>query len=115
MSELLNMGNFGQERDLVCTEEERNIYMIISNICEENKLDASVLRLTRRSDNYVSVVMDSGSGFGAMDMARIKYTNRAKWVKFAPDFKKVNLSRPDDVSNMAEDVLVAYRFNEPYL
>lgn len=111
----VSLGNFGQERDLVCTEEERIIFRIISRICEENNLDVTPLRLTRTSDNYVSVVMDSGSDYGAMDTARIKYTNRAKWIMLGPDFKKTQISRPEDVLKMAEDVVNAYRFNEPYL
>lgn len=126
MSELFNekigdetirvtLGNYGQERDLVCTEEERIIFRIISRICEENNFDVSALRLTRVSDNYVSAVMDSGSGYGSMDLARIKYTNRAKWIMFGPDFKKTQISRPDDVLKMSDDVVNAYRFNEPYL
>lgn len=111
----VSLGNFGQERDLVCTEEERIIFRIISRICEENNLDVTPLRLTRTSDNYVTAVMDSGSNYGAMDLARIKYTNRAKWIMFGPDFKKTQISRPEDVLKMAEDVVNAYRFNEPYL
>lgn len=111
----VSLGNFGQERDLVCTEEERIIFRIISRICEENNLDVTPLRLTRVSDNYVSAVMDSGSDYGAMDTARIKYTNRAKWIMLGPDFKKTQISRPEDVLKMAEDVVNAYRFNEPYL
>lgn len=111
----VSFGNYGNERDLVCTEEERIIFRIITYICEENNLDISPLRLTRTSDNYVSAVMDSGSDYGAMDLARIKYTNRAKWIMFGPDFKKTQISRPEDVLKMAEDVVNAYRFNEPYL
>lgn len=107
----VSFGNYGQERDLVCTEEERIIFRIISRICEENNLDVTPLRLTRTSDNYVSAVM----GADALDVARIKYTNRAKWIKFGPEFKKADISRPEDVLNMSEDVVNAYRFNEPYL
>lgn len=107
----VSLGNYGQERDLVCTEEERIIFRIISRICEENNLDVTPLRLTRVSDNYVSAVM----GADGLDVARIKYTNRAKWIKIGPDFKKADISRPEDVLNMAEDVVNAYRFNEPYL
>lgn len=111
----VSLGDFGQERDLVCTEEERIIFRIIVRICEENGLDVAPLRLTRVSDNYVSAVMDSSADYGAMDLARIKYTNRAKWIKFGPDFKKTDLSRPEDVLKMSADVVNAYRFNEPYL
>lgn len=107
----VSFGNYGQERDLVCTEEERIIFRIISRICEENNLDVTPLRLTRTSDNYVSAVM----GADGLDVARIKYTNRAKWIKIGPDFKKADISRPEDVLKLSEDVVKAYRFNEPYL
>ena len=107
----VSFGNYGQERDLVCTEEERIIFRIISRICEENNLDVTPLRLTRTSDNYVSAVM----GEDGLDVARIKYTNRAKWIKIGPDFKKADISRPEDVLKLSEDVVNAYRFNEPYL
>lgn len=107
----VSFGNYGQERDLVCTEEERIIFRIISRICEENNLDVTPLRLTRTSDNYVSAVM----GVDGLDVARIKYTNRAKWIKIGPDFKKADISRPEDVFKLSEDVVKAYRFNEPYL
>lgn len=126
MSELFNekigdetirvtLGNYGQERDLVCTEEERIIFRIICKICDDNGLDLSPMRLTRVSDNYVSAVMDSGSDYGVMDLARIKYTNRAKWIMLGPDFKKTQISRPEDVLEMSDVVVNAYRFNEPYL
>ena len=110
----VSFGNYGNERDLVCTEEERIIFRIINYICSENNLDIVPLRLTRVSDNYVSTVMDSDN-YGAMDLARIKYTNRAKWIKIGPEFKKADISRPEDVLKMADDVVNAYRFNEPYL
>lgn len=64
------IANYGQERDLVCTEEERKIFKIICEISGSN------LELVRRSDNYVSAVL------GEWDVARIKYTNRAKWIQF---------------------------------
>lgn len=111
----VSLGNYGEERDLVCTEQERIIFRIITHICAENNLDVSPIRLTRRSDNYVSVVMDSGNDYGAMDLARVKYTNRAKWIKFGPEFKKVDISAPEDVLQMSDNVLIAYRENAPYL
>lgn len=104
------ISNYGQERDLVCTEPEREIFDIICKICGPEHL-----RLIRRSDNYVSAVMPSSKDYGDMDLARIKFTDRAKWIQFAPDFDKVKLSAPEDVADMADAVLAAYRFNEPYL
>lgn len=107
--------NYGQERELSCTEEEREIYDIIRSVCDDENLESDYLKLIRKSDDYVSVVLPSLQGYGDMDVARIKYTNRAKWIKLAPDFAKVRLTDTEDVAEMADDVRAAYRFNEPYL
>lgn len=110
----VKIANYGQERNLDCTEEEREIYDIIRSVCDDNNFESDNLRLTRKSDSYVSVVMDSKE-CGPMDVARIKYTPRAKWIKLCPGFEKRPLSSPEDVASMQEDVWAAYRFNEPYL
>lgn len=48
---MLEFQNYGQERDLVCTEEEREIFnRIVDEFPDES------LRLTRVSDNYVSII-----------------------------------------------------------
>ena len=64
----------GRERDLVCTEEERQIYEMISKAADVFGADLEALRLVRVSDDYVTAKL------GDWDLARIKYTNRAKWV-----------------------------------
>lgn len=109
------INNYGQERDLICTEQEREIYDIIRSVCDDVNLESDYIKLIRRSDNYVSVVMPSSKGYGDMDLARMKFTNRAKWIQLAPEFNKVKITTPEDVSVMAESVRNAYRFNEPYL
>ena len=50
-----------------------------------------------------------------MDLARFKFTDRAKWIKLAPDFEKIQITSTEDVAKMADFVCNAYRFNEPYL
>ena len=107
--------NYGQKRDLICTEEEREIYNIIRSVCDDENLESNYLKLIRKSDDYVSVVLPSSQGYGDMDVARIKYTNRTKWIRLAPDFVKVKLTDTEDVAQMADDVRAAYRFNQPYL
>ena len=109
------INNYGQERDLICTEQEREIYDIIRSVCDDVNLESDYIKLIRRSDNYVSVVMPSSKGYGDMDLARVKFTNRAKWIQLAPVFEKVKIITPEDVAEMAESVRNAYRFNEPYL
>lgn len=107
--------HYGESRDLSCTEKEREIYDIIRSVCDDDNLDSDNLALIRKSDNYVSAVMPSSQGYGDMDLARIKFTDRAKWIQLAPDFKKIKIRDPEDVAEMAEDIRAAYRFNEPYL
>lgn len=65
------LANYGQERDLVCTEEEREMFNWISARFPDDDL-----RLVRVSDNYVTVKR------GEWDIVRMKFTNRAKWLSF---------------------------------
>ena len=65
----IKIGNFGQERDLICTEQEREIFERV-----RDEFPDAELRLVRVSDNYVSIK------FGDWDILRLKYTNRAKWI-----------------------------------
>lgn len=67
---MLEFTNYGQQRDLICTEEERQIFSILQ------ELAGTDLELVRKSDNYVTALL------GEWDLARIKYTNRAKWIQF---------------------------------
>ena len=68
---MIEFQNHGQERDLICTEQEREIFdLIVAEFPDEN------LRLTRLSDNYVSIKR------GEWDIVRFKYTKRAKWLMF---------------------------------
>ena len=109
------MSNYGQDRDPICTEQEREIFDIIRSVCDDDNLESDNIVLMRKSDDYVSAVMPSSQDYGDMDLARIKFTSRAKWIKLAPDFDKVKLTSTEDVAEMADAVRAAYRFNEPYL
>lgn len=105
----------GGERDLVCTEEEREIYNRIALILEESDLDVSPIRFTRKSDNYVTVVMDSSADYGAMDLARIKFTPRAKWIWFVTEPDKVQIESVDAIDKLSDKIIASYNFNAKYL
>lgn len=107
--------NYGQKREVNCTEAEMDIFHIILSLCDDENLNADNIELVQKSDNYVSAVMPSSKGYGDMDLARFKFTDRAKWIKLAPSFEKIPLHDTEGVTKIAEDVLNAYRFNEPYL
>ena len=105
--------NYGQERDLICTEQEREIFEDIQAMIDAAGLESELLRLVRKSDNYVSVVLESPT-YGSMDVARIKYTNRAKWI-WTEQTGKVKIDEPKDVTNFAEALTESFRFNAKYL
>ena len=67
----VSVANYGQERDLICTEEERQIYDGVCRILDDDKP-----RLVRTSDSYVTIK------YGEYDLMRLKYTNRARWFNF---------------------------------
>lgn len=111
----INFSNFGQNRPVDCTDSEAEIFDIIRSRLDDMNIDISPIKLVRKSDSYVSAVMDSGSDYGEMDLARFKFTDRAKWIKICPDFEKVALNDVEDVAGMLDDLVAGYRFNEPYL
>lgn len=88
----------GEQRDLICTEEERMIYDKIEQICSGMQLPAP-LQLVRVSENYVSAKI------GDWDLARIKYTNRAKWIIFPiKSNDRLPIGAPEDVALFAQDI-----------
>lgn len=96
----INFSNYGQERERIATESEIEIFEILRSLT-----GADELQLVRKSDNYVSAVI------GDWDLARFKYTQRAKWISFPlvpPGSKKYRFEQVEDVRNMSELVAQAY-------
>lgn len=97
----VKMAHYGEERDLICTEQEREIFDIIKDMLRGLGYDDSLLRLVRVSDSYVTAKIEP------WDVARIKYTPRAKWVLF-PSIdcadQKNRISSPEEVRAFSEQV-----------
>lgn len=72
----IKFANYGQDRDLNCTDEEAQIFGALQEYFQSINLDPNQLHLVRRSDSYVTAV------FRGWDLARFKYTPRAKWIAF---------------------------------
>ena len=107
--------HYGENRGLDCTDAEAEIFHIIRSRLDDMNYNTECLKLVRKSDSYVSAVMDSGSDYGQMDLARFKYTDRAKWIKVCPDFEKTELKDVEDVAKLSDALFAGYSFNEPYL
>lgn len=97
----VSMAHNGEQRDLVCTEEERMVFDELVQICSGQDLPEQ-LRLVRVSDNYVT------ARIGDYDLARFKYTNRAKWISFPlvpPGSEKHRFEDVQDIQDMTALVL----------
>lgn len=96
---MFKFAHYGEERDLICTEQEREIFGIIREMFREAGYDDSPLQLIRFSDNYVTAKVEP------WDVARIKYTNRAKWILFPCVDRadgKERINSPEDVRAFQE-------------
>ena len=112
----LEFQNYGQTRELNCTDGELLIYDAVIKALSDAGLDTSCMKLVRKSNDYVSACMQSSNeGYGLMDVARFKFTDRAKWIKTGSSFAKTKIEAPEDVLERAEEMVEEYKRNEPYL
>ena len=87
------IANYGQERDVNATDEELKIFEALKEVTGRD------LRLVRKSDSYVTAAI------GEWDLARFKFTQRAKWVSFptaevGPPKHKITC--PEEAANFAD-------------
>lgn len=89
----IKFADYGQMRDVNATAEEIRIFELIREATGRD------IELTRRSDSYVTAVL------GEWDLARFKYTQRARWVSFpaveagAPKHK---ITTPEEAVSFAD-------------
>lgn len=89
----ISFANYGQMRDVNATDEEIRIFELLKEATERE------LDLVRRSDSYVTAAL------GEWDLARFKFTQRAKWVAFpavetgAPKHK---ITTPEEAVSFAD-------------
>ena len=90
----IKFSDYGQDRDINATDEEVKIFEALKTATGREDL-----RLVRRSDSYVTAAL------GDWDLARIKYTSRAKWIAF-PTVEvgppKHKITHPDEAVSFTE-------------
>lgn len=90
----VKIANHGQDRDVNATDEEIKMFEAL-----QAATDRADLRLVRRSDSYVTAAL------GDWDLARFKYTPRAKWVAF-PTVEvgppKHRITHPEEAAGFAD-------------
>lgn len=99
--------HYGELRDLNATDGEMEMFEVVCEILDDEDLDADQLELVRKSDSYLSIVL------GPTDVARIKYTDRVKWILFPyGSNEKIRISEAADVNSCASELVEAYRTAE---
>ena len=89
----IKFANYGQERDVNATDEELKIFEALREATGRD------LRLVRKSGSYVTATL------GEWDLARFKFTQRAKWISF-PTVEvgppKYKIMRPEEAAGFAD-------------
>lgn len=89
----IDFANYGQARTVDATPEELRIFELISETVPAD------VELVRRSDSYVTAAV------GDWDLARFKFTSRAKWILFPvieSSKEKHKIEAPEDVLGYAD-------------
>ena len=93
--EKLKMAHYGEARDVEASNPEARIFDILQSMTDEE------LQLVRKSDSYVTAML------GDWDLARFKFTERAKWINFPIVQKgsdKNRIEDPEDVRGFEQQI-----------
>lgn len=107
-----NFAHYGELRDVNATDGELAVFTALRSILADAGLDQSKLQLVRKSDSYVSAVIpchhDKWGDYEA-DIARFKWTDRAKWITIPMNGTKKNkIASFADVWQFRDDIVRAY-------
>ncbi len=105
--EEIKFANYGQNREVTATDGEKEIFRLIMEILADEGIDTSKFGLVRKSDNYVTAALLLDDP-GQLDLARKKFTDRAKWIWTSYD-GKVKIQEPEDVREYADAFLNDYK------
>ena len=92
----IRFAHYGEEREVDATDKELEIFELLKD------LSGRELRLTRKSDSYVTATL------GEWDLARFKFTDRAKWIMFPVIERgstKNRIVRPEDVRGFSDKIV----------
>ena len=98
---MFSFAHYGEERDLNANNDELQIAVYLIKMLPS----PDYCRIVRVSDSYITVKC------GSWDLARIKYTDRAKWVLFPTIEKqkeKHSIEKTEDVKEFQEYVDKSY-------
>lgn len=91
----IKFAHYGEPRGFVPTDEEQQMFDIIGELTQAEKLI-----FVKRAMNYVS------ASIGPTDVARFKFTKKAKWILLPYLWKdKAYIEEPNDIRAFKDDLL----------
>lgn len=89
--------HYGEQRPLNMTDGETVIAEYIKTLCP--------IEIVRKSDDYITAVAETET-----DVARFKFTDRAKWVLFPylENNKKRRFDSLEDLNQFDDDIINSY-------
>lgn len=105
----LDFAHYGDDRPVEATDEELQIFEELQGLVASKVLPAPLV-LVRRSDNYLTAAV------GEWDLARFKYTDRAKWLMYPSAEHSVkhklgavdDMHEYDDLLDVSVDRIIKY-------
>lgn len=106
----LQFQHYGETRDANATDGEIAIFEKICEIIHAAGYDNKIA-LVRKSDNYVTVGIWSDPYDSYLDIARIKYTQRAKWIVL-PLYgtAKTKIETAEDIEPLRDGIIENFQF-----
>ena len=101
----IKFAHYGERREVNATDEEKTIFSVLQ------EMSPNELEFCRVSESYVTAKL------GDWDVARFKYTDRARWIKFPTvesSKEKHILDSPEDVREFAEILEQTFAHIEKY-
>lgn len=69
----IRFAHYGEERTLGASADEIKLFECIRSLLADSGVDPGSVMLVRKSDSYLTIIC-------RVEIARIKYTERAKWI-----------------------------------
>lgn len=95
--------HYGDSRELDATDDELELYETVCAILEDEGFDLDDICLVRKSDSYLTIAL------GETDVARIKFTDRVKWILFPyTRNEKIRIGSTSSANKYASEIVKAY-------
>lgn len=98
--------HYGELRYVNATDDELKMFEILQGMVDEK------LRLVRKSDSYVTAMTHG------WDVARFKFTPRAKWIAFPTlevGYPKHRIQQPEDIKGFSDLITESLKIIKKYV